>query len=135
MLEITEGSLVTDAARGLGVLARLRLKGFGLSIDDFGTGYSSLAQLSQIPFTELKIDQDFVSGASTEPRKRAVIEASLDLARKLQLEVVAEGVETTEDWQMLAELGCGVAQGYLIAAPVAGEDLSDAVARWRRPGR
>ena len=135
MLEITEGSLVTDAARGLGVLARLRLKGFGLSIDDFGTGYSSLAQLSQIPFTELKIDQDFVSGASAEPRKRAVIEASLDLARKLQLEVVAEGVETTEDWQMLAELGCGVAQGYLIAAPVAGEDLAGAVARWRRPDR
>ena len=135
MLEITEGSLVTDAARGLGVLARLRLKGFGLSIDDFGTGYSSLAQLSQIPFTELKIDQDFVSGASADPRKRAVIEASLDLARKLQLEVVAEGVETTEDWQMLAELGCGVAQGYLIAAPVPGEDLPDAVARWRRPDR
>ena len=75
------------------------------------------------------------ASASTEPRKRAVIEASLDLARKLQLEVVAEGVETAEDWQMLAELGCGVAQGYLIAAPVAGEDLAGAVARWRRPDR
>ena len=75
------------------------------------------------------------ASASTEPRKRAVIEASLDLARKLQLEVVAEGVETAEDWQMLAELGCGVAQGYLIAAPVAGEDLPGAVARWRRPDR
>ncbi|MGN6111554.1 MAG: EAL domain-containing response regulator [Luteimonas sp.] len=133
MLEITEGSVVTDAARGLGVLARLRLKGFGLSIDDFGTGYSSLAQLSQIPFTELKIDRDFVSGANGEPRKRAVIEASLDLARKLQLEVVAEGVETVEDWQMLAEMGCGVAQGFLIAGPVPGEDLGAAVARWRRP--
>jgi EAL domain-containing protein (putative c-di-GMP-specific phosphodiesterase class I)/FixJ family two-component response regulator len=133
MLEITEGSVVTDAARGLGVLARLRLKGFGLSIDDFGTGYSSLAQLSQIPFTELKIDQDFVSGANGEPRKRAVIEASLDLARKLQLEVVAEGVETIEDWQMLAEMGCGVAQGFLIAGPVPGEELGAAVARWRRP--
>ena len=133
MLEITEGSLVSDAARGLGVLARLRLKGFGLAIDDFGTGYSSLAQLSQIPFTELKIDQDFVSGAANDPRKRAVIEASLDLARKLQLEVVAEGVETPEDWQMLAELGCGVAQGYLIGAAVPGEELPGAVARWRRP--
>ncbi len=133
MLEITEGSLVTDAARGLGVLARLRLKGFGLSIDDFGTGYSSLAQLSQIPFTELKIDQDFVSGASNEPRKRAVIEASLELARKLRLEVVAEGVETVEDWQMLAGMGCGMAQGYLIASPVPGEELVAAVARWRRP--
>jgi EAL domain-containing protein (putative c-di-GMP-specific phosphodiesterase class I) len=133
VLEITEGSLVTDAARGLGVLARLRLKGFGLAIDDFGTGYSSLAQLSQIPFTELKIDQDFVSGAANDPRRRAVIEASLDLARKLQLEVVAEGVETAADWQMLAELGCGVAQGYLISGAVPGEELPGAVARWRRP--
>jgi EAL domain-containing protein (putative c-di-GMP-specific phosphodiesterase class I) len=133
VLEITESSLMADAARGLGALARLRLKGFGLSIDDFGTGYSSLAQLSQIPFTELKIDQGFVSGAHTEPRKRAVIEASLELARKLELEVVAEGVETTEDWQMLAELGCGMAQGYLIAKPVPGEELTSVVARWRRP--
>ncbi|MFC7301495.1 EAL domain-containing protein [Cognatiluteimonas weifangensis] len=133
MLEITESSLMADAARGLGVLARLRLKGFGLSIDDFGTGYSSLAQLSRIPFTELKIDQGFVSGAHAEPRKRAVIEASLELARKLQLQVVAEGVETTEEWQMLAELGCGVAQGYLIARPVPGAELAAAVARWRRP--
>src|SRR5690606_6019867 len=130
---ITEGSLVSDAARGLGVLARLRLKGFGLAIDDFGTGYSSLAQLSQIPFTELKIDQDFVSGAGNDPRKRAVVEASLDLARKLQLEVVAEGVESPDDWQMLAELGCGFAQGYLIGAAVPGEELPGAVARWRRP--
>jgi len=133
MLEITESSLMADAARGLGVLARLRLKGFGLSIDDFGTGYSSLSQLSHVPFTELKIDQGFVCGAHRQPRKRAVIEASLELARKLQLDVVAEGVETTEDWQMLAEMGCGIAQGYLIARPVPGVELADAIARWRRP--
>ena len=133
ILEITESSVMADAARGLGVLARLRLKGFGLSIDDFGTGYSSLAQLSQIPFTELKIDQGFVSGAQKQPRKRAVIEASLDLARKLQLDVVAEGVETIEDWQMLADLGCGMAQGNLIAQPVPGNELAAALGRWRRP--
>ena len=133
MLEITESSLMADAAHGLSVLARLRLKGFGLSIDDFGTGYSSLAQLSQIPFTELKIDRGFVSGAHLQPRKRAVVEASLDLARKLHLGVVAEGVETTEDWQMLAELGCGNAQGYLIAQALPGEDVIAAVDRWRRP--
>jgi EAL domain-containing protein (putative c-di-GMP-specific phosphodiesterase class I)/CheY-like chemotaxis protein len=134
VLEITESSVMADAARGLGVLARLRLKGFGLSIDDFGTGYSSLAQLSQIPFTELKIDQGFVSGAQAQPRKRAVIEASLDLARKLDLDVVAEGVETIEEWQMLAELGCGMAQGHLIAQPVPGEELAAVLSRWRRPG-
>jgi EAL domain-containing protein (putative c-di-GMP-specific phosphodiesterase class I)/FixJ family two-component response regulator len=133
VLEITESSVMADAARGLGVLARLRLKGFGLSIDDFGTGYSSLAQLSQIPFTELKIDQGFVSGAQSQPRKRAVIEASLDLARKLQLDVVAEGVETVEQWQMLADLGCGMAQGHLIAEPVPGDELPAVLSRWRRP--
>jgi EAL domain-containing protein (putative c-di-GMP-specific phosphodiesterase class I)/FixJ family two-component response regulator len=133
VLEITESSVMADAARGLGVLARLRLKGFGLSIDDFGTGYSSLAQLSQIPFTELKIDQGFISGAPSQPRKRAVIETSLDLARKLKLNVVAEGVETVDEWQMLAELGCGLAQGNLIAQPVPGNELANVLGRWRRP--
>ncbi|MGH8086094.1 MAG: EAL domain-containing response regulator [Lysobacter sp.] len=134
VLELTESSVMGDAARALGVLARLRLKGFGLAIDDFGTGYSSLAQLSQIPFTELKIDQGFVTGAHSQPRKRAVVEASLDLARKLELEVVAEGVASTEDWQMLAELGCGMAQGHLIAPPVAPQELPAVLRRWRCPG-
>jgi len=125
--------VMADAASGLSVLARLRLKGFGLSIDDFGTGYSSLAQLSQIPFTELKIDQGFVVGAREQPRKRAVIEASLELGRKLGLDVVAEGVETLDEWQMLAEMHCGLAQGYLISAPVTGAELAGVVSRWRRP--
>jgi EAL domain-containing protein (putative c-di-GMP-specific phosphodiesterase class I) len=131
LLEITESSVMSDTARGLGMLARLRLKGFGLSVDDFGTGYSSLAQLSQIPFTELKIDQGFVGGAPDQPRKRAVIEASLDLARKLDLHVVAEGVETMEEWQLLAQLGCDYAQGHLISLPVSGEELPAAIQRWR----
>jgi len=132
VLEITESSVMSDTARGLGMLARLRLKGFGLSVDDFGTGYSSLSQLSQIPFTALKIDRNFVSGAPTQPRKRAMIETSLDLARKLDLKVVAEGVETVEEWQLLAGLGCDYAQGYLISAPVPGEQLPDAIQRWRQ---
>ena len=134
VLELTESSVMGDAARALGVLARLRLKGFGLAIDDFGTGYSSLAQLSQIPFTELKIDQGFVTGAHSQPRKRAVVEASLDLARKLELDVVAEGVASVEDWQMLAELGCGMAQGHLIAPPVTPLELPAVLRRWRCPG-
>ncbi|GAB2666739.1 EAL domain-containing response regulator [Arenimonas aestuarii] len=132
VLEITESSVMSDTARGLGMLARLRLKGFGLSVDDFGTGYSSLSQLSQIPFTELKIDRGFVSGAPTQPRKRAMIETSLDLARKLDLCVVAEGVETVDEWQLLAQLGCDFAQGYLISAPVPGDELPDAIQRWRQ---
>ncbi len=133
VLEITESSVMTDAARGLGVLARLRLKGFGLSIDDFGTGYSSLAQLAQVPFTELKVDKEFVFSAHSQPRKRAVVEASLDQPRKLNLTPVAEGVESVEDWQLLAELGCNIAQGWLIGRPVPGSELPAAIARWRRP--
>ncbi|WP_240096315.1 EAL domain-containing response regulator [Thermomonas flagellata] len=135
VLELTESSVMADAARALGVLARLRLKGFGLSIDDFGTGYSSLAQLSQIPFTELKIDQGFVTGVAAQPRKRAVVEASLDLARKLGLTTVAEGVESAEDWQLLAELGCDIAQGWLIGRPVPPAELAAAIARWRQPAQ
>ena len=133
VLELTESAVMVDPARSLGVLARLRLKGFGLAIDDFGTGYSSLSQLSQIPFTELKIDQGFVAGAYNQPRQRAMVEASIDLARKLGLQVVAEGVATLEDWRMLAGLGCGLAQGHLIAPPVAPAELPSVLAQWRRP--
>lgn len=133
VIEVTESSVMSEAAHALNVLARLRLKGFGLSIDDFGTGYSSLAQLSQIPFTELKIDQGFVTGAVRQPRKRAVVEASLELARKLELSAVAEGVETVEEWQMLAELDCQLAQGFLISPALPGEQLLAGIADWRAP--
>ena len=133
VLEITESSVLADLACGLQVLARLRLKGFGLSIDDFGVGYSSLSQLSQLPFTELKIDREFIGGVVDQPRRGAVVEASLELARKLRITAVAEGIETPAQWQRMAQLGCDLAQGFLIARPVDGADLPDAVARWRRP--
>ncbi|MEO8670389.1 MAG: EAL domain-containing response regulator [Tahibacter sp.] len=134
VLEITESSVMGEVASVLNVLARLRLKGFGLAIDDFGTGYSSLAQLSQVPVTELKIDQGFITGAPLQTRKRAVVETSLELARKLDIGTVAEGVETVEEWQMLAELGCQYAQGYLIAPAVSGLALPDRIQQWRAPG-
>ncbi len=132
VLEVTESALMSDTARGLAMLARLRLKGFGLSVDDFGTGYSSLAQLSEIPFTELKIDRGFVHRSPEQPRKVAMIETSLDLARKLGLKVVAEGIETIKEWQLLAQRGCDLAQGYLISAAVPGDRLLEAIERWRK---
>jgi EAL domain-containing protein (putative c-di-GMP-specific phosphodiesterase class I) len=131
-LEITESAMMHEAAQVLNVLARLRLKGFGLSVDDFGTGWSSLSQLAQLPVTELKIDQGFVNGATTEPRNRAVVEASLELGRKLGLTTVAEGVRSVEEWQMLAELGCTRAQGELIGMAVPGDQLGAAIEKWRR---
>jgi len=131
-LEITESAMMHEAAPVLNVLARLRLKGFGLSVDDFGTGWSSLSQLAQLPVTELKIDQGFINGATTEPRNRAVVEASLELGRKLGLTTVAEGVRNIEEWQMLAELGCTRAQGELVGMAVPGDQLVAAIEKWRR---
>ena len=94
------------------------MKGFGLSIDDYGTGYSSMQQLTRIPFTELKIDQSFVRNASTQPSNRAMLESSLEMAAKLKIAAVAEGVETQADWDLLLELGCPLGQGYFIARPM-----------------
>ena len=131
-LEITESAMMHEAAQVLNVLARLRLKGFGLSVDDFGTGWSSLSQLAQLPVTELKIDQGFINGAADNARNRAVVEASVELGRKLKLTTVAEGVRSVDEWQMLAELGCTRAQGELIGMAVPGEQLAAAIEKWRR---
>lgn len=132
VLEVTETIAMTDIAHCLETLSRLRMRGFGLSIDDFGTGFSSLQQLSRIPFTELKIDQSFVSGASTDPRLRSVIESSVQLGKDLGLETVAEGVETRDDLLYLKQVGCEVAQGYFVARPMAGEELLSWAEEWER---
>lgn len=123
ILEITESAIMTDLSITLGTLARLRLKGFGLSIDDYGTGFSCMLQLSRVPCTELKIDRAFVNGASKKQHLRIMLESALDIARKLNLKVVAEGMETRDDWQLLRDLECGEAQGYFVAKPMPGEAL------------
>jgi EAL domain-containing protein (putative c-di-GMP-specific phosphodiesterase class I) len=130
LFEVTETIAMTDVARCLETFSRLRMKGFGLSIDDFGTGFSSLQQLSRIPFTELKIDQTFVTDASTQPSLRSVIESSVQLAKKLGLKTVGEGVETGDDWLCLKQAGCEIAQGYFIAKPMEGEQFLPWVKQW-----
>lgn len=123
VLEITESSVVANLGSALGTLARLRLKGFGLSIDDYGTGFSSMQQLARIPFTELKIDRSFVHGAHQRQNLRVILQSALDMARRLELVTVAEGVETMEDWRLLQESGCLLGQGYLIAKPMDAKDF------------
>lgn len=123
ILEITESAIMTDLGTTLGTLARLRLKGFGLSVDDYGTGFSCMLQLSRVPCTELKVDRAFVNGASHNRHLRILLESALDIASKLNLEVVAEGVETLEDWLLLRDLGCGEVQGYFVAKPMPGDTL------------
>ncbi|TAN49769.1 MAG: EAL domain-containing protein [Methylococcaceae bacterium] len=134
VLEVTESRLMQDARTPLEILARLSLKRFRLSIDDFGTGHSSLAQLRDIPFDELKIDQSFVHGAWNNATLRVMYDASLNLARQLGMEVVAEGVEDREDWHFLRRTGCDVAQGYFIARPMPAADLPGWIADWPEHG-
>jgi len=104
-------------------LTRLRLNNIGVSIDDFGTGYATMEQLKRIPFTELKIDRMFVSGATNDSTARSIFESTMELAKKLQLQTVAEGVETKEDWTLVEELGCDFAQGYYIAMPMSANEV------------
>ena len=131
VLEVTESQLMGDARIPLEILTRLRLKRFRLSIDDFGTGHSSLAQLRDIPFDELKIDQGFVHRAWTVDTLRAMYDASLALARQLGMEVVAEGVEDRDDWDLLLRTGCDLAQGAFISRPMPAEDLPGWMDVWQ----
>jgi EAL domain-containing protein (putative c-di-GMP-specific phosphodiesterase class I) len=123
VIEITESSLVTRIGTALSVLAQLRLRGFGLSIDDYGTGFSSMQQLARIPFTELKIDRSFVRGAPERESLQVILRSAIEMANRLGLVTVAEGVETLEEWRMLQEFGCTLGQGWLIARPMPGDDL------------
>lgn len=121
--EVTESAAVREEGPALENLSRLRMKGFGLSIDDYGTGYSSMERLARIPFTELKIDQGFVRRATTEAASRAMVESSLELAKKLAIVAVAEGVESLAQWSLLLALGCELAQGHYISAPLGAEEF------------
>lgn len=130
VLEITESAATTDIGKSLENLTRLRMKGFELAIDDYGTGYSSLEQLTRIPFTELKIDQAFVTHAGRRESAKVILASSLEMARKLKIKAVAEGVETHENWDMLCELKCDIAQGYYIAKPMSAQAYLQWVEDW-----
>ncbi len=130
ILEITESAAMSSVGHALENLIRLRMKGFGLSLDDYGTGYSSMQQLTRIPFTELKIDQSFVMHAAHQESSRMILESSLEMARKLRITSVAEGAETVEDWNLLRECRCDLAQGFFIARPMKSADFPGWVHAW-----
>ena len=123
MLEITESKLSKDYALSLDILTRLRIKGFGLSIDDFGTGYATMETLNNLPFTELKIDRTFINGAVNDASARAIVESSVRLAKEFGLNIVAEGVETEEELELIGKLGCIEAQGYYFSKPVPADEF------------
>lgn len=123
VLEVTESAVISCESLALGTLARLRMAGYGLAIDDYGTGFSSMQQLSRIPFTELKIDRSFVHGASVHQNLRVLLQSAIEMAARLGLTSVAEGVETMEDWALLRGYGCNLGQGWLIGRALPGPEL------------
>jgi diguanylate cyclase (GGDEF)-like protein len=117
-LEITESSIMAEPLRAMETLSQLSRLGVRLSVDDFGTGYSSLAYLKRLPVNEVKIDRSFIRDMTTDASDAAIVRSTMDLARHLGLEVVAEGVETQEVWSALALLGCDYAQGDFLSPPL-----------------
>ncbi|MGH2949014.1 MAG: putative bifunctional diguanylate cyclase/phosphodiesterase [Solirubrobacteraceae bacterium] len=117
-LEITESMLMLDPARAKATLDRLDGIGLSLSVDDFGTGYSSLASLKRLPVHGIKIDKSFVIDMPHDPSDGAIVRSTIELAHNLGLRVVAEGVESHEAWERLAELGCDLAQGFHVSRPL-----------------
>jgi predicted signal transduction protein with EAL and GGDEF domain len=123
-LEVTEGSVMADPARATAVLHQLRDLGVRLSVDDFGTGYSSLSYLKRLPVQEVKIDRSFVTGLAAQSDDVAIVRAIVDLGRHLGLEVVAEGVEDQETWDLLASMGCDLVQGWHHGRPMPVAELA-----------
>lgn len=123
VLEITESTAMTDSARVRATLGRLREMGIRLAIDDFGTGHSSLAYLQHLPVQIMKIDKSFTRALGDGRGSKAIISSTIELGRSLGLTVVAEGIETAEQWDELRALGCRYGQGFYLSPPVPVEEL------------
>jgi EAL domain-containing protein (putative c-di-GMP-specific phosphodiesterase class I) len=128
-LEITEGILLENEGTAREALATFRNAGIRISLDDFGTGYSSLSYLKRYPVDCIKIDRSFVAQIGPSGPSTAIVQAMITLARALDIEVTAEGVETHEQMNVLRAMGCNIMQGFLLAAPDTEEEVD---AKFRR---
>jgi EAL domain-containing protein (putative c-di-GMP-specific phosphodiesterase class I) len=122
-LEITETVVMQDAEATIATLRRLKNMGVRISVDDFGTGYSSLSYLKRFPIDVLKIDRSFLARVHEDCDNQAIVRTIIALAKSLKLAVVAEGVETQQQFDFLRDLGCDRAQGYLLGRPTTPEVL------------
>jgi len=127
--EVTESATMTDPAKAIAVLEAIRAGGARVSIDDFGTGHASIDYLARLPADEIKIDRSFITGICADARAEAIVRSMIELARHLELAVVAEGIETAAALERVSALGCDLAQGYLIARPLDGDQLAATLAR------
>jgi EAL domain-containing protein (putative c-di-GMP-specific phosphodiesterase class I) len=129
-LEITESSIMDDPLRALTTLNSLAEMGLKIAIDDFGTGYSSLAYLKRLPVHKLKIDKSFVMSMEKDENDRKIVRSTIDLGHNLNLEVVAEGIENIQAWDLLAEMGCDYGQGYFMGKPMPVKDYIAWLNQW-----
>jgi diguanylate cyclase (GGDEF)-like protein/PAS domain S-box-containing protein len=127
-VEVTESTAMADGDTGFRALRDMSAEGIRVAIDDFGTGYSSLEQLRRMPVDVVKVDRSFVSGMSADSTDRELVAAVVGMGRALNLCVVAEGIETAEQAEVLREMGCDLGQGYLFSRPVPGQELEALVA-------
>jgi len=123
-VEVTESAAVVDRDRAVAGLEALRASGVAVSIDDFGTGNASIEYLATLPASEIKIDRSFITDILEDRRAEAIVRSTIDLARNLELSVVAEGIETEAVMDHLTTLGCDVGQGYFISRPLPAEELT-----------
>lgn len=127
---VTDSVTATNVPYFLENLVRLRMHGFGLSVDDYGIGHTSMQELMHIPFTELKIDRSFITGAAQNQALEMVLSSSLEICQRLNRHSVVVGVETQQDWDFLHQLGCTYAQGYYIAKPMETEAVPAWAQEW-----
>lgn len=132
-IEITETAALYHIDHVASTLKAVRAMGLGTSLDDFGTGYSSLTYLRRLPLSTLKIDQSFVHGMMGDAGDLAIVQGVIGLARSFGYRIIAEGVETADQGQMLQQMGCHLAQGYHFARPMPVDEFIDWVARWHHP--
>jgi EAL domain-containing protein (putative c-di-GMP-specific phosphodiesterase class I) len=127
-IEITESIAIKDLDRTISILESLRNIGVKISLDDFGTGYSSLAALKYLPLDRLKIDRSFIQELRANTVDAGIVRTIVNLGHELDLNVVAEGVETIEQFEFLRSINCDAVQGFLFSKPLAGADLDSAIA-------
>jgi len=132
VVEVTETAVPANRPRMADTLSRLRLKGIHLALDDFGTGFCSLGQLYEFPFEILKLDKKFAIGAERSDEAAAMIRSSLDLARSVGLDVVAEGIQSEDTLRWLGRMGCDLGQGFHISPPLAAQALHEWLLRFDR---
>jgi EAL domain-containing protein (putative c-di-GMP-specific phosphodiesterase class I) len=126
--------MITEPELALATLLRLRSLGVRVALDDFGTGYSSLSLLQKFPLQRIKIDRAFVHGVADNPNDRSLVRTIVAMGLSLGLDMVAEGVESVHQLQVLSDLGCGKAQGFLISHPVPADAMRSTVAALERLG-